>query len=70
MGPVESICLKCLEKDPQRRHNTADGLAEYMHCQVRARLVFRRNCLGVVGLTRATAAMRVPRETGDREPYC
>jgi hypothetical protein len=32
--------------------------------------VFRRNCLGVVGPTRATAAMRVPRETGDREPYC
>ena len=31
---LESICLKCLEKDPQRRYNTADSLAEDLDAYV------------------------------------
>jgi hypothetical protein len=30
-----------------------DSVGVYMNCQVRARLVLRRNCFGVVGPTRA-----------------
>jgi serine/threonine-protein kinase len=32
---LESICLKCLEKDPQRRYSTADALAEDLDAYLR-----------------------------------
>jgi hypothetical protein len=35
-----------------------DSVGEYMNCQVTARLVLRRNCVGVVGPKRATGICR------------
>jgi len=56
---IETICLKCLEKDSQRRYSSAKAVAAELECRLRGEPIQARPCSGWMRLRKWT--LRQPR---------
>src|SRR5207244_12846274 len=61
---LETICLKCLEKDPDRRYPTAKALADDLRCYLNRFAIAAKRAVSAVRLARFVRRYKAASEAG------